>query len=48
MGSTEDGGKYVPLSYVKEKLLGAATAPLEERLITPPHPVRAVHRHGFG
>ncbi|MEM8926139.1 MAG: hypothetical protein AAGD35_21765 [Actinomycetota bacterium] len=33
------GGKYVPLTYVREQLLGAAVELLGDAPITPPHPV---------
>lgn len=39
MGASGRAGKYVPLKYVKEQLLRAATELLEDGPITPPHPV---------
>jgi len=49
MSASAGGGKYVPIKYVKERLLCAAIELLDERPILPPHPVafgEAIKRAG--
>ncbi|MEM7274741.1 MAG: hypothetical protein AAF547_16775 [Actinomycetota bacterium] len=49
MAAAGGGGKYVPLTYVREQLLQAASELLQDGPITPPHPVsfgEAIKRAG--